>query len=226
MALSVAEQHRRIRKDYPDFKLVCDLGFMGVWEGHLTPIFQKYKIRITYIAYPYFDNFTVSNPRETIIVLDPPIGSDPRGTGDRAQHTYWWNRDPDFPRLCVHDPLADDWDADKPIADTLIPFTIDWLLWHEDWVATGLWRGRGRHPEMPKCSGVGDPDSGSTNEPPPFPMRRFLELGAMSGTYATYRTMGSQFCAYFWAELAFPLPAYFVTNPQLQVPNVQHIHSN
>ncbi|MGV8856380.1 MAG: hypothetical protein ACOH2L_17265, partial [Devosia sp.] len=49
MALSVAEQHRRIRKDYPDFKLVCDLGFMGVWEGHLTPIFQKYKIRITYV---------------------------------------------------------------------------------------------------------------------------------------------------------------------------------
>lgn len=202
---------------------MCDLGFMGVWEGHLTPIFQKYKIRITYIADPYFDNFTVRNPRETIIVLDPPIGSNPRGTGDRAQHTYWWNCHPDFPRLCVHDPLADDWDADKPIADTLIPFTIDWLLWHEDWVATGLWRGRGRHPEVPSSSGLGASGTASPGIEPPFSMRRFLELGAMSGTYAAYRAMGSQLSAYFWAELAFPLPSYFITSLQLQVTNVQHI---
>ena len=182
--------------------MVCDLGFMGVWEGHLTPIFQKYKIRITYIAYPYFDAFRLGNPRECIIVLDPPIGADPRGTGERAQHTYWWDRDPAFPRLCVHDPVADDWDPDKYIADTLIPFTIDWLLWHEDWVATGLWRGRGRHPEAaPTGSGDGT-DVARQSDGKPFPTAVFNNLGLLSGTCCAYRTMGSQWSVYFQAGLS------------------------
>ena len=102
MPLSIAKQDRRIRQLYPAFRLVLDCGFMGVWEGPLTPINKTYQVRITYLAYNVFDGFTLGNPIESVVVLDPLIGRDPRGTGERAQHVYYWDRHPDFPPLCLH----------------------------------------------------------------------------------------------------------------------------
>lgn len=182
MALSVAEQNRRIRKLYPDFELVLDCGFMGVWEGPLTPVNRTYTVRITYVAYNLFDGFVLGNPRESVVVLDPPIGSDPRDTGERAQHTYYWDRHPDFPRLCLHDPLADDWNPGMYIAETIIPFIIDWLFWHEDWVATGVWRGKGRHPEAP--SEPATPAAASADNS--RRARRFADRFGFAGAYPQF----------------------------------------
>ena len=50
MPLSIAKQDRRIRQLYPAFRLVLDCGFMGVWEGPLTPINKTYRVRITCFA--------------------------------------------------------------------------------------------------------------------------------------------------------------------------------
>lgn len=185
MPLSVARQDRRIRELYPKFKLVLDCGFMGVWEGPLTPISKTYTIRITYLAYNVFDSFVLGNPIESVVVLDPPIGRDPRGTGERAQHVYYWDRHPDFPRLCLHDPVAADWNWNMPIAETLIPFAIDWLLWHEDWVATGLWRGKGRHPEPPTSSlGTGDGALGPKRvRDLSWAFHRFAQWSGLAGAY-------------------------------------------
>lgn len=184
MALSVGEQNRRIRKLYPDFELVLDCGFMGVWEGPLAPVSRTYRVRITYVAYNLFDGFVLGNPRESVVVLDPPIGGDPRGTGERAQHTYYWDRHPDFPRLCLHDPWADDWNPDMHIADTIIPFVIDWLFWHEDWVATGVWRGKGRHPEAPAEPVASTAEIGDG--------RGFMRLADQVGLAGAYPGLSSQ----------------------------------
>lgn len=80
MPLSVHEQDVRMRPEFPGFKLRLDLGFMGVWEGPLTPTCQTYTIRITYFARVFLENYTLTNPDVSIVVLDPPIGPDPRGT--------------------------------------------------------------------------------------------------------------------------------------------------
>lgn len=146
--LTVPEQDERIRRLFPSFKLVLDLGWWAVWEGTLTPICQTYKVRIRLIRRRYFDSFYLANSGdESITILDPPIGHDPRGTGEPPQHVYGLGHPPDFPRLCVHDPAQEEWDPEKSIADILIPMIIKWLIFHEDWVDTGVWRGGGRHPE-------------------------------------------------------------------------------
>ena len=36
-------------------------------------------------------------------------------------------------------------DASQFIADTIIPWTSEWLLHYEIWVATGIWHGGGIH---------------------------------------------------------------------------------
>ncbi len=216
MPLSVADQDKRIRQLYPEFRLVLNCDFMGVWEGPLTPVSKTYQIRITYLAYNVFHGFMLGNPIESVIVLNPPIGRDPRGTGERAQHVYYWDRHPDFPRLCLHDPVANDWHWNMLIAETLIPFAIDWLFWHEDWVATGLWRGKGRHPEPPQTRQLASNDRQVASSSPASeasPTAGFHRLAVRAGIAGAYRWMHSETLLYFRPTILHPRTNADITAP-------------
>ena len=47
--------------------------------------------------------------------------------------------------LCLFDPDREQWCASDLIADTTVPWTVDWLACYEGWLATGRWHGGGRH---------------------------------------------------------------------------------
>jgi hypothetical protein len=86
--LTIQEQDKRIQLLYPNFRLVLDSGWIGIWEGPLTPICKTYRIRIRYITRRYFEEFRILNPYETVTVLDPLVAPDPRGTGERTPHVH------------------------------------------------------------------------------------------------------------------------------------------
>lgn len=199
MPLSVREQDRGFRAEFPAFKLVTDLDFMAVWEGPLTPICQTYIIRIVYFARRYFGRFHFTNPSVSIIVLDPSIGPDPRGTGEPPQHVYRLGCPPAFPRLCVFDPQTDEWTREKSIADVLMPMVIKWFVFHEDWVTTGIWRGGGRHPDVPESEE-------ECPKPPLSPEGRarqvrslnaaFHRIGRRTGAFGSYLWMAAEYGVY------------------------------
>lgn len=143
--LSVAEQDRKLRAECPQFRLVVNAGYVGIWEGTLRPICQTYRIRIVYFPRKFFDGWFLQNPYVSVFVIDPPIGPDPRGTGERPQHVYGLGYAPEFPRLCINDPIEDAWWSDEYIYKRIIPWTIKWLFFHEEWVASGEWNGGGKH---------------------------------------------------------------------------------
>ena len=43
--------------------------------------------------------------------------------------------------LCMHE--SDQWVSGDPIAETILPWTCEWLLHYEFWLATGTWSGSG-----------------------------------------------------------------------------------
>jgi hypothetical protein len=47
--------------------------------------------------------------------------------------------------LCLFDAEANEWTPFHMIAETTIPWTLDWLACYEGWRATGAWTGGGRH---------------------------------------------------------------------------------
>ena len=106
------------------------------WDGWLQPsaISHRYKIRITY---------KLGDVPE-IILLEPDAQqlADKVISGRRPPHIY--GTDP--LRLCVHHPGRRDWKSTQPIATTIIPWTIMWLSFFEDWVCTDVWSGGGEHP--------------------------------------------------------------------------------
>ena len=147
--LSIDEQDLKLRAECPQFSLVAHRGLFGVWEGTLRPICQTYRVRIIYFPRMFFPGFDLTNPIVSVFVLDPPVGPDPRGTGEPTPHVYRLGHSPTFPQLCISDPVDDAWKAGEAIVDRIIPWTIKWLLFYEVWLTIGEWRGGGRHPEPP-----------------------------------------------------------------------------
>jgi hypothetical protein len=186
LPLPVEEQDRRLRAECPQFRLVAHAGWIGVWEGTVRPVCQTYRIRIVYFSRRYFPGWDLDNPYLSVFVVDPPIGPDPRGTGEKPQHVYSYRRPPAFPALCVFDPKDDNWQPSEYIVDRIIPWTIKWLFFHEEWVASGVWKGGGRHPELPEpCLTQHDLDPESRARRERFRNAAFHRLGRKIGVFAS-----------------------------------------
>jgi hypothetical protein len=224
--LSIEEQDQRLRTECPQFSLVAHAGWMGVWEGMLRPICQTYRIRIVYFSRRAFDGWFLQNQYVSVFVIDPPIGPDPRGTGEPPQHVFRLGYAPAFPRLCIHDPIEDEWWPDEYIVDRIIPWTIKWLFFHEEWVATGEWKGGGRHPEAPEpCLKDEDLDSESRARRERFRNVEFHRLGRKIGVFASCLLMEAASAGSFpprsWRDLSGITPAEVqpqITSILLQVP--------
>ena len=164
LPLSVDEQDQKLRAECPQFRLVAHAGWFGVWEGTLRPICQPYRIRIVYFARRYFDGWHLGNPYVTVFVLDPPIGPDPRGTGEPPQHVYRLGIRRHFRNFAFMIPVKTNGGPMNTLSIAIIPWTIKWLFFHEEWVASGEWKGGAvtrSYPTMPEGRrlGPGEPRS-------------------------------------------------------------------
>jgi len=191
--LSPQEQDHRIKALFPDFKMVANTGWIGIWEGPLRPITQTYRIRILYYARRVFDDWILANPYVTVKVQEPPIGPNPRGTGEPPPHIYGLGHPPEFPALCLYDPATDEWSPDQFISDTTIPWTIEWLYWFEVWQLTGEWRGGGRHPERrpEPCQSTADLNPENVARRARRLNAAFNRLGRLTGTFASFPLMAA-----------------------------------
>jgi len=189
--LAVEEQDARLRAACPQFSLVAYNPWVGVWEGTLRPICQTYRVRIIYFARRVFRGFILDNPYVSVFVIDPPIGANPRGTGEPPQHVFRLGHHPDFPRLCIYDPVDDRWEPSEYIVDRIVPWTIKWLFFHEEWVASGEWKGGGRHPELPQCQTQDDLDPASLARREQLRTAEFHRLGRKIGVFASLLSMAA-----------------------------------
>ncbi len=62
-----------------------------------------------------------------------------REQGGKIPHTY----DNELP--CLFYPRAREWGDHMRVADTILPWLMEWLFHYEAWLATGWWSGGGMH---------------------------------------------------------------------------------
>ena len=126
--LSLAAQQGHLLRRYPNSR-VTRFSERLVWLGELTPAeyTATYEVLIDHqigrapLVY-------VARPR--LQLLD----------GQALPHVYPLNT------LCLF--LGNrEWHQSIPIADTLVPWASEWLLFYELWLATGEWLGGGEHPQ-------------------------------------------------------------------------------
>ena len=83
----------------------------------------------------------------SVLVTDPVLRRRSQSPEEAIPHIYL-NPEPrlrDFPFLCLYHPPSEEWHGGKAAAKTIIPWTIEWLVCYEGWLATGQWTGGGIH---------------------------------------------------------------------------------
>lgn len=124
-------QANKLCSYFPDSTFcIEEFGNKMIWKGKLQPtgLSPVYKIKIVYQLGKHPDVYVIE-PK----VLQLPLNA------DKLKHVY----DSEKQHVCLYYRKAKEWDMNKMIADTIIPWTSEWLMHYEFWVATGVWHGGG-----------------------------------------------------------------------------------
>lgn len=124
--LTFAQQCGVMRRLHPQFVDRWGRGRV-TWRGSLTPtsVSETYSIRIEY----------QQDGIPEVWVDSPKLQK--RADQDRIPHVYAG------PRPCLYHPSLREWTPLDPIAETIVPWTSEWLYYYELWHATGDWLGGG-----------------------------------------------------------------------------------
>ena len=125
-ARSLAQQAFALRALFPSAR--ADLSPKRlIWRETITPtpLSRCYPVRITYRIGRFPD----------VRVLGPALEGRP---GESIPHLF------SNGTLCLH--LENEWSSDMLVVHTTVPWTSEWLLNYEIWLATGTWYGGGEWP--------------------------------------------------------------------------------
>lgn len=129
--LSIIVQAHKLQYYFPDSKYSIRQNVL-IWRSLLQPsdLSTKYLIKIVY-QYEKQPDVYVLEPNPLILATGKT----------KLEHVYDMKKQ----HLCIYYRKAKEWNGTKLIADTIIPWTCEWLLHYEYWVATGIWHGGGIH---------------------------------------------------------------------------------
>ena len=121
--LAMIREDRLLLRHYPHGRSRLKAGVLR-WACELQPseVSRQYLVDLRYAP---------SHPPR-VFVRRPRLVPDADG---HLPHIY-----PDA-SLCLHEPGQ--WSLGDPIAETILPWTCEWLLHYEFWLATGEWCGSG-----------------------------------------------------------------------------------
>lgn len=128
--ISLAAQAGHLRKWFPDSRASIRRSCL-TWIGDLRPgaLSQCYTVRLRYKLDQSLD----------VDLVQPALQE---RDGQRPPHLYPKDR------LCLYLPGMSEWTGEMLLADTIIPWTSEWLFHYEIWLATGEWCGGGEHPDL------------------------------------------------------------------------------
>jgi hypothetical protein len=187
----MAEQDAGIRHLFPAFRQTCPFDFLGMWRGPLQPLARTYEIGLVYFPRLHFGGGIIANPWIIVEVLDPLIGLDPRGNGDKPPHIFRRPETASGWSLCLYDARTGDWQPDRSIAETIIPWAAEWLFFYEGWLIDGHWAGGGEHPETSQRSECHTSNPSCPDQPAASPAAAFAKVGRLTGTFVSSLSMAA-----------------------------------
>ncbi len=145
MTLSIWKQTQQMRKEWPRFEVLRRNRFLVLWEGPLRPLCQSYTVRVLLHRNQKRSRANSLRTSPEVVVINPLLRQRSEDPSDPIPHHYPYPSLPELPILCLYDPATKQWHPRLAVARTIIPWTIDWLVCYEGWLATGEWTGGGRH---------------------------------------------------------------------------------
>ena len=134
-----------MERDYPNLRVVERIDRACVWRGDIRPYRKTYCVEIRYRVPFAVEAFSVLRYQPRVLIRSPILESHPEFDEGPIPHIYINKSEPDYPFLCLFDPYVPEWTVEDFVAETTVPWTERWLINYEFWLATGVWRGGGRH---------------------------------------------------------------------------------
>lgn len=127
------DQKIAIEKCYPEGDCEIKKGVLH-WKGLLQPtsLSNRYHIKMEY-----------RHNKSPKVIL---YGENIKKLKDaNFPHHFHINYEKNEVELCLY--YRYEFSSRNLIADTIIPWTVEWLYFYEIWLATGEWQGGGKHPK-------------------------------------------------------------------------------
>lgn len=137
MTLSTYEQQHRMRRRWRDFRVLDRTKTTIQWEGELQPESEPYTVEILHRLSRHSPR--ARHPMPEVRVTEPRLRRRSAQPDQPIPHVYVNEHTPYLPLLCLYDPAGDEWHAGLSIADTIVPWTAEWLSCYEFWLETGIW---------------------------------------------------------------------------------------
>jgi hypothetical protein len=128
--IGLRDQGAFLHARFPAFRVRYKAGeLLADGEVRPTPRSEMYRVRVAYRV--------GRSPR--VHVVTPALL--PREPDGAIPHVYPGNE------LCLYHPAKGEWSGKQAIANTIVPWAIEWLFHYELWHLTGEWHGGGSvHP--------------------------------------------------------------------------------
>jgi hypothetical protein len=130
--LNMGVQAGRLRSVFPASTIRFSQNEL-TWESTIvpTPLSGIYEVKLHYVR--------GENPN--VYIVSPKLTLYPGES--KLPHVY----DTKKQWLCLYYRKAKEWNSGMHIADTVVPWSCEWLCHYELWVCTGTWHGGGIHHE-------------------------------------------------------------------------------
>jgi hypothetical protein len=189
--LSVGEQIALMRRHWPDFRVLIDTGWLVIWEGRLRPFHQSYRVRVFYCLGCDLGTAEILPSPPRVTVEEPLLARRSEAPEDPIPHHFPNDADPARPVLCLYDPREGEWGLDQSIAETTMPWAVNWLACYEGWRATGEWTGGGRHASEEEIEAWIQKKSRRNDPKGRCDSAAFHALGRRIGTFASFPLMAA-----------------------------------
>jgi hypothetical protein len=135
--ISLIVQAGKLKSMFPDSTVKRNFENKITWEGYIkpSPLSDNYKIQLIY-----------QTGKGIEVFVKEPFPLKLAEGKKTLPHVYSTEKQ----RLCLYFPTSREWNYGQLYTDTIIPWTSEWLIHYEIWVATGEWFGGGIHIENDK----------------------------------------------------------------------------
>lgn len=142
--ITIWQQVLTMNRIWPNFRVLLRRNNFVHWEGTLCPLNRVYTVHVFLCRMRSHNKSFQTLSR--VISIEPILHRRTEAPDTPIPHIYNDQNDLKHPYLCLYDPRESVWNSSTLVANTIIPWTIDWLACYEGWLATGEWTGGGRHP--------------------------------------------------------------------------------
>ena len=132
-----------MRAAWPGFRIERVDARTAIWRGLLRPFLLSYDVQIFYRVPLVIERIDPLRQQPLVRVMSPLLRRRRDDVEGPLPHVYW--DDLVHPALCLFDQETNEWTPCRLLAETTVPWAVDWLACYEGWRATGEWTGGGRH---------------------------------------------------------------------------------